>query len=236
LLINVLIVEDDPMVIKFNKFYLEQVQGFEIKAFAQSGEEALELIKQQKFDLILLDIYMPGITGLELLSQIRKMDKSIDVIVISAARDSLNIKKALQYGVVDYLIKPFEFERFKNALTSYIEREMIIKKQCDLSQEELDKHFLSSEQSNTINEVPKGLDKNTLKSIWHKILEINGDAFSTKKIAELSGISRVSMRKYLIFLEEIGVVKKEIIYGSMGRPIYKFRVIKQCIDFINDFL
>jgi CitB family two-component system response regulator MalR len=57
---------------------------------------------------------MPGINGLELLSKLRKTDKNVDVIIASAAKDSISIKKALQYGAVDYLIKPLEFECFNN--------------------------------------------------------------------------------------------------------------------------
>ena len=115
-MINVLIVEDDPMVAEFNKRYLNQVEGFKLKAVARSFEEAIEVLKTKDIQLILLDIFMPGLSGLELLSQIRKTDSEVDVIIVSAACDIQTIKKALKYGAVDYLIKPFEFERFNSAL------------------------------------------------------------------------------------------------------------------------
>lgn len=114
-MIRVLIVEDDPMVAEFNKHYLEQIGGFALRGIAASVDEGLKLLEKKEIDLILLDIFMPGLSGLELLSQIRKMGKGVDVIVVSAAADSYSIKKALQYGAVDYLIKPFEFERFREA-------------------------------------------------------------------------------------------------------------------------
>jgi CitB family two-component system response regulator MalR len=224
--INVLIVEDDPMVVKFNKYYLEQIDGFNLKGVASSAEEAFKVLKKEKIDLILLDIYMPGIDGLQLLAELRKMDKTIDVIVISAAKDSLSIKKAIQYGATDYLIKPFEFQRFSSAICAYRDREKFIKNQEFLSQEQLDNHFLYKEQGSDIIEFPKGLTKHTLKLVQDSILKMNETAFSTEELAAILGISRVSIRKYLNFLEETGSIKKEIIYGSLGRPTYKYKCIK----------
>jgi two-component system, CitB family, response regulator MalR len=236
LMISVLIVEDDPMVAKFNKYYLEQVGGFSLKGVASSAEEAFKVLHKEKIDLILLDIYMPGIDGLQLLAELRKMDKSIDVIVISAARDSLSIKKAIQYGAADYLIKPFEFQRFSSALCAYRDREKFIKNQELLSQEDLDNHFLNKEQGSNLIEFPKGLAKDTLKLVWDAILQMDETVFSTEEIAEVLGISRVSIRKYLNFLEEIGSIKKEVIYGSLGRPTYKYKRVKSNDSVIKDYI
>ena len=222
-MIKVLIVEDDPMVIKFNTHYLEQVEGFKLTAVARSAEDALDILKSKKIDLILLDIYMPGINGLELLSKLRKMDKSVDVMVVSAAKDSLSIKKALQYGAADYLIKPFEFERFKAALERYLKGENLIRIQDDLSQEDLDKHFLIRQQESSEVHIPKGLDKNTLRLTWENLLTLPDNYYSTEEIAQFVGISRISMRKYIFFLQEFGALKKDIVYGSPGRPIYKYK-------------
>jgi len=60
-MIKVLIVEDDPMVAKFNKYYLEQIEGFQLVAVASSAEAALKILEKEKIDLILLDIFIPGI-------------------------------------------------------------------------------------------------------------------------------------------------------------------------------
>lgn len=234
-LIKVLIVEDDPMVVKFNKYYLGQVGGFDLKGIAASSDEAFKILEKEPIDLILLDIYMPGINGLELLSQLRKTDKNIDVIIVSAAKDSISIKKALQYGAIDYLIKPFEFERFDSALSSYKNREKFMKSQKDMSQEELDL-LLHNEQQHTLKPFPKGLDRNTLNLVWNKILEIDDTPFSTDELACLVGISRVSIRKYLNFLEEIKSLTKEVIYGSLGRPVNRYRCSTSNTNSINNYL
>lgn len=138
--IKVLIVEDDPMVAKFNRHYLEQVEGFEFAGWVTTGEEAARMLAEQEIDLVLLDIYMPGTNGLQLLSALREQGSTADIIIISAASDNASIRKALQLGAVDYLIKPFEFARFQAALTGYKEKYYALMKQEEpLSQEQLDK-------------------------------------------------------------------------------------------------
>jgi CitB family two-component system response regulator MalR len=77
-----MIVEDDPMVAEFNKRYLEQIEGFTLAAVCGTVEEAMETLEREKVHMVLLDIFMPGKNGLELLSYIRGQDLPIDVLVI----------------------------------------------------------------------------------------------------------------------------------------------------------
>ncbi|KZL89553.1 response regulator [Clostridium magnum] len=236
-MIKVLIVEDDPMVAEFNKRYLKQVGGFELIAITRSFDEALAVLQDEKIDLVLLDIFMPGMSGLDLLAQIRKAGKEIDVIIVSAACDIQTIKKTLQYGAVDYLIKPFEFERFNTALTAYKETHTFMRDKDALNQEELDKLILvNKDQTQALTQIPKGLDKNTLRKVWTNIKEMKENIFSTGEMARNVGISRVSMKKYLDFLSEIGILKREAVYGSVGRPIYKYMCINSETDTINRYL
>jgi two-component system, CitB family, response regulator MalR len=232
-MINVLIVEDDPMVAEFNKRYLEQVEGFALKGIAISGDEALKIITRTEIDLILLDIYMPGLSGLELLSQIRKVGKGVDVIVVSAASDSSSIKKALRFGAVDYLIKPFEFDRFYEALANYRGRAALMQDQKKLSQMELDKEIFNKYSTIKQGELPKGLNRDTLKLVWEHIQGIEKESFSTEEISQRVGISRVSMRKYLSFLDQIGVLETDILYGPVGRPVNKHRAIMSKGDILK---
>jgi two-component system, CitB family, response regulator MalR len=221
-MIRVMIVEDDPMVAELNKMYLEKANGFQLVATAATVEEAICVIDSQEMDLILLDIFMPGKQGLELLTYLRKNEKEIDVIVISAASDMGRIQKALRYGAADYLIKPFEFERFNRALTTYQEKLKFIQNQQMVSQEELDQKVLHREEELIIEELPKGLTKDTLKQIWEAVRKMNNTPFSTEDIVKVIGISRVSVRKYLKFLNDIGVLEVKVTYGTVGRPVYQY--------------
>lgn len=239
--IKVLIVEDDPMVAKFNRHYLEQVQGFEFAGWATSGDEAQKILAEQEIDLILLDIYMPQTNGLQLLSLLRERGSGVDIIVISAASDNASIRKALQLGAVDYLIKPFEFSRFKAALSAYQAEYTLMKQQEPLSQEQLDKllrHPLEIEEDRTARTavLPKGLTEGTLASIWNTILTLQQPVFSTEDITAKAPISRISVRKYLAFLAEISVLDMEISYGAVGRPVYMYTVAAEGHEIIAHYI
>ncbi|HGN6581744.1 response regulator [Bacillus cereus] len=228
-MIKVLIVEDDPMVAMLNTHYLEQVGGFELVQAVNSVKSAIEILEKSRVDLVLLDIFMPEETGFELLMYIRNQEKESDIIMISAVHDMGSIKKALQYGVVDYLIKPFTFERFKEALTIYREKLTFMKEQQKISQSELDLLILQKEkrEPTVTKELPKGLTKQTLQLIWQKIESLNGRVFTTDEMAQLVGISRVSIRKYVMFLTDIGVLENEMMYQHVGRPVSKLRCVDQ---------
>ncbi|MDC2867929.1 response regulator [Bacillus sp. BP-3] len=227
-MIKVLIVDDDPMVLMLNKYYLEQVEGFELVRIVNSVEEAIQVLEAIHIDIVLLDTFISSDTGFKLLLDIRNKEKEIDVIIISAVHNMVNIKKALQYGAVDYLIKPFTLERFKEALSTYREKFKFMKSHSNIDQSELDKLILQKEKKEfSINkELPKGITTRTLQLIWKQIQSFHGKTFTTAEMAQLVGISRIAMRKYIIFLIEIGVLEEEIVYQQRGRPIITLR----CID------
>lgn len=229
-MIKVLIVEDDPMVAMLNTHYLEQVGGFELVQAVNSVKSAIEVLEKSRVDLVLLDIFMPEETGFELLMYIRNQEKEIDIMMISAVHDMGSIKKALQYGVVDYLIKPFTFERFKEALTIYREKFTFMKEQQKIKS--IGIRFVNftkkkKEEPTVTKELPKGLTKQTLQLIWQKIESLNGRVFTTDEMAQLVGISRVSIRKYVMFLTDIGVLENEMMYQHVGRPVSKLRCVDQ---------
>lgn len=236
--IKVLIVEDDPMVAKFNRHYLEQVEGFECAGWAPTGEVAVRMLSEQVIDLVLLDIHMPRTSGLQLLSTLREKGSMVDIIVISAASDNASIRKALQLGTVDYLIKPFEFARFQAALSAYREDYTLMKQQEPLNQQQLDKllrHPLGTEEDKTAA-LPKGLSEGTLESIWNTIQQLERPVFSTEDITEDAPISRISVRKYLAFLKDAGVLDMEISYGAVGRPVYMYTVTPVGHDIITKYI
>ena len=148
-MIEVLIIEDDPMVAKFNAIYLESIPGFTLAGIAPNAEEGWTLLQQKKVDLILLDVHMGNKTGLELLSDLRQSANPVDIIIITAANDRGSVQTALHYGAVDYLIKPFSFERFQEALIQYAGKFQVMTDNENVSQEEIDTFLLKSEKSPT---------------------------------------------------------------------------------------
>jgi len=240
-MIRVLIVEDDPMVAEMNRFYLEQVEGFGCMGWASSPDEALKLLESEEIDLVLLDLYMKAESGLALLAEIRRRGRPLDVIVISAASDKSSIQQALQNGVVDYLIKPFEFARFRDALDGYRERNRILRGRSNLDQAQLD--ALTRPNASTLNEggvrgatLPKGCTKPTLRLVWKAVEAAPEAAFSAEEIANAAGLSRVSAGKYLTVLHELNVLEMEAEYGGMGRPVQRYRILPDGRSLIAAYL
>ena len=233
-MIRILVVEDDPMVGKFHEHYIKQLKDFELIDTARTSEQALKFLEKQSYDLVLLDIFMPGIDGLQLLKEIRNKNFNVDVIVISAANEKEQIQTAMRFGAVDYIIKPFEFERFNLALNNYKLRRTNLENLTQVKQEDLDKN-LTIKETPSDTSVPKGLDKNTLKLIWEIILK-QENMFTTDEIASSAGISRVSIRKYLEFFKSLNVLSLELHRGSVGRPIYKYKCLDKSSSIINHYV
>jgi CitB family two-component system response regulator MalR len=223
-MIKVLIVEDDPMVAELNRRYLEKIEGFRLVGIVANGETALTFLKENTVELVLLDIFMPGINGLETLAAIRREQYGVDVIVVTAARDSRSVQAALRQGAVDYLIKPFDFERFQTALNGFKKRAHLIRREGDLCQADLDQQIFSQTlQSDSV--LPKGVDRNTMKRVWEQICQAKGE-FTAEEMANYVGISQVSMRKYLKHLQNMELLSVDISYGAVGRPVYRYRCIQ----------
>jgi CitB family two-component system response regulator MalR len=240
-MIHVLLVEDDPMVAELNRLYVNRVEDFEVAASVRSAPEAQRVLRSRTVDLILLDIFMAGQSGLELMAEIRAQALDVDVIFVTAARDTQTINRTLQLGAVDYLIKPFEFERLKQALENYRETRMRMRKDNPVSQTELD-NCLGRRPGGSRAEqpLPKGLDRVTLERVCSAVFAWPKQApwFTAEEIAGQVGLSRVSVRKYCEFLCGIKVLKMEHGYGSVGRPVHRFAVqkahLKEAWRFLQD--
>lgn len=226
---RVLIVEDDPMVAKINKTYIEKVEGFKIIGICKDEVETLKFIRKNKIDLIILDVYLPRGDGISILNKLRLGKINSDVIMVTASNEVDKIEETLKLGVIDYLIKPFEFERLKQALEKYKSRKGLLKGKDDITQEELDKLLNKKNKDNKDNKdntkTPKGLNKYTLNSIINFLKNNDIDAFTAEEISLKLDVSKVTIRKYMDYLEDLGYIVKKIEYGNLGRPSYIYEKI-----------
>lgn len=216
-MVDVLIVEDDPMVAELNKKYLHMVPGFNLVANVVNGEQALHFIHDNHVDLILLDVFMPKLNGLELLQHIRISYPKIDIIMVTAACNTNDIQAALRLGVIDYIVKPFTFGRLRTALISYQERIRLLSSSKILNQNQLDDRIFAKPVSQN-KSLPKGIDRQTLKKVREVIIDYNKE-FSMSDIVELIPLSRISLKKYLDYLEDLGELESHLTYLSIGRPV-----------------
>lgn len=226
-MIRVMLVEDDPMVAELNRLYVNKVDDFTVVAAAASGGEAMRVLETQPVDLILLDVFMPGPNGMDLLAGIRAADLEVDVIFVTAARDTKTISRALKLGAVDYLIKPFEFERMKQALEQYRATHRLMQEAQPASQADLDRVILRPALATKAPEsLPKGLDRHTLDRIWTALQAWPlGSGFTSEEVAHQVGLTRVSVRKYLEFLHSLQVLRMEPSYGPVGRPVHRYALL-----------
>ncbi|TYO97449.1 two-component system response regulator DctR [Desulfallas thermosapovorans DSM 6562] len=219
--IRVLIIEDDPMVIEVNTQFVNNVPGFQVCGTAKTSGEALKKLRDARYHLALLDIYLPDMDGVTLLREIRKKGIGIDVIMVTAAQDAEIIQNVFRYGAVDYIIKPFKFNRLKRALESYADMHKCFQKSV-LNQSELDKLTMTRITSGRETEtLPKGLNQVTFKQVLICLLK-EGNNLSAEEVAGKLGLARVTARRYLEYLESIGKVRAKFQYGSVGRPVKRY--------------
>ena len=224
-MIEVMIVEDDPMVMEINSKFLKRIQGFILYKAVSNLNDAKKFILIKKPDLILLDVYLPRENGIDLLKWVRGRELDIDIILITADKTIERVQEAFRYGVVDYLIKPFSFERFKESLIQFRDRYNQFKKSDIIEQEELDKFISSSNVSQSENNLPKGVNKYTYRVILDEIEKGNYEVFTAEDLSEKLGIARATVRRYLEYMQRENKVEKFIEYGKVGRPQYKYHKI-----------
>ncbi|MEX2414537.1 MAG: response regulator [Paenibacillaceae bacterium] len=225
-MIRVLLVEDDPMVQEVNREFIERVEAFKIVGIASDGIEGMAKIKELLPDLVILDIYMPQQNGIKTLQQIRQEELEVDVIMITAANDTRTIQNILHNGAIDYIIKPFKFERVKQALESYRSKKLKLEHDVTLSQVELDHlMFGKTKEAASVN-LPKGLQESTLEQIMIYLTE-QSLSRSAEEVSEGVGLARVTARRYLDYLEKIGKVSIDIQYGGIGRPINRYILLSK---------
>lgn len=128
---KVIVTKDDPMVASINRQYIEKNRLLKVTAQFSNGEETLCFLKNHDADFLVLDVYMPVMDGIELLRTLRKINKYIHIIMVTAANDMNQVKELLSLGVLDYLIKPFEAERFNLAIEKFLKRKKTLNKIID---------------------------------------------------------------------------------------------------------
>ena len=214
---NVLIVEDDPMVAMINEQYVNRHKDFKVVGKCKDGELALSYIQENPVDLIILDVFMPRMNGFETLRELRKQHKSVDVIMVTAANDRESLEEALHLGIVDYLVKPFTFDRFKIALDKFISQKKLLQDFDTLNQSNID--FIIDKTKKTSQEVfPKGIQDKTLQAILSCLKNNRSKEITSDFISEQTGLTSVTVRRYMSYLEENGTVIGELNYETGGRP------------------
>ncbi|MBX7273375.1 MULTISPECIES: response regulator [Stutzerimonas stutzeri subgroup] len=226
---RVLIVEDDPMVMRLNVDYLARLEGVELVGQCESVPAALELLEREAVDLLLLDVYLRNRSGLEVLRHLRAQDRNTDAVLITAASEIETVRAAQRLGARDYLVKPFSFERFRDAVEACRRaREALSRLPDQLGQGDIDRLFSQAPATDLRRpgDLPKGLTPASLAQVALAILALDEDGFTSETLLPATGMSRVSVRKYLKHLSDAQLLEESFHYGQIGRPSFRYR----CLD------
>ncbi|WP_043618474.1 response regulator [Nonomuraea candida] len=219
-MIRVLVVDDDFMVARIHSGYVSRVPGFGVVSVAHNGADALAAAAELRPDLVLLDVYLPDMSGLEVLKALR----DVDVLVISAARDVPTVREAMRGGAVNYLIKPFTAAALTERLQRYADtRDHLTAIGPEARQDDVDRLFGAYKGAHkSVGPMPKGLSPATCALVADTLREA-GRGLSAAEAAELTGLSRVSARRYLEHLCAAGQAEFRPRYGTAGRPEHRYR-------------
>ncbi|MEU8649984.1 response regulator [Streptomyces sp. NPDC048737] len=216
-MIDVLVVEDDFMVARIHRGFVDGVEGFRVVGTADCGERALTAAAELEPDLVLLDLYLPDMFGLDVVPRLRSAGHDCDVMVISAAREAEAVRSAVRHGVVDYLLKPFDAEELRDRLERYGTRRGELGAGVVRGQADVDRALGRVAAPAAAPALPKGMSVETSELV-ERALRTAGGTLSAAECATLVGISRVSARRYLEHLAVTGRAVVSLRYGQAGRP------------------
>ncbi|WMI60532.1 response regulator [Streptomyces rochei] len=219
--IGVLVVDDDFMVARVHRAFVERVEPFRVVGVAGTGEEALTALAELRPDLVLLDLYLPDLFGLDVIPRLRAAGHDCDVMVISAAREADAVRGAVRHGVVDYLLKPFEFEDLRVRLERYAVQRGRLLGTVVRSQADVDR-VLAGAAAPVAPALPKGMSAETAELVERTLRAAEG-TLSASECAALTGVSRVSARRYLEYFHSVGRADVSLRYGVAGRPERRYR-------------
>ncbi|MFJ8653284.1 response regulator [Streptomyces rochei] len=219
--IGVLVVDDDFMVARVHRAFVERVEPFRVIGVAGTGEEALTAVAELRPDLVLLDLYLPDLFGLDVIPRLRAAGHDCDVMVISAAREADAVRGAVRHGVVDYLLKPFEFEDLRVRLERYAVQRGRLLGTVVRSQADVDR-VLAGAAAPVAPALPKGMSAETAELVERTLRAAEG-TLSASECAALTGVSRVSARRYLEYFHTVGRADVSLRYGVAGRPERRYR-------------
>lgn len=224
---SVIIIEDDPMVSAINLKYTQMNSNLEVIGQFKNGREALEFLETHDADLAIVDLYMPVMNGLEFMQELRNRKHPIDIIVVTAANDAEHIRQLLSLGVIEYLIKPFEYERFNQALSTFMEYKENLSSEEPLTQHQLDLLLRRNTTELTpLDPLGKGLQQRTLDLILNCMKEHRKKGLTSEQLSQVTNLSRVTIRRYMTYLIERELVISEVDYSTGGRPSILYRYLE----------
>ncbi|MBF4595531.1 response regulator [Curtobacterium flaccumfaciens] len=209
----VLVVDDDFHVADLHRRQVDEVLGFRALEPVGTLAAARSALSSGTVDLVLVDVYLPDGSGLELLRSI-----DTDAFVLSAASDSGTVRRAMRSGALAYLIKPFTAGVLAERLQAYARSRNVLDERSTLDQEAVERAFRILHTGDSGGASPSRAATAAL------VLEqlVTGEERSAAEVAAAIGVSRATAQRYLAQLTADGTVAMQLRYGAAGRPEHRY--------------
>ncbi|WP_297433619.1 response regulator [uncultured Cetobacterium sp.] len=198
---NKMLIIDDSEEICFaiSEFFI--YKGWSVET-ANSVEKSLEILKDRKFDIILIDYNMPYINGAVGVKLIRALDKEVSIIALTVEGEEVVAESFFEAGANDFAIKPIKMLDLFSRVNVHLNN----------------KKRLKDEES-----LPKGIDKNTLNIVLG-CLSNKKEYIDVDEISNLTGVATKTVNRYMNYLLDEEKVVLNNIYGKIGRPKKEYRL------------
>jgi response regulator of citrate/malate metabolism len=222
-MIRTLVVDDDFHVAHAHARSVAKVPGFTVVGEARSAAEAHRMITTDRPDLLLLDMYLPDRTGLDLVRQLAAEPGGSgvpDFILITAARDIESVRAAIQLGAIYYLVKPFAFAALREQLEAYLQWRQRLSQAREADQDTVDTLY-----SMLRSPAADARQRRRLPATMARVLDVvagSPDPLGAADVAEYLGVSRPTAQRYLATLVNRGLVDLDLAYGATGRPEHRY--------------
>ncbi|MFF5793019.1 response regulator [Paeniglutamicibacter sp. NPDC012692] len=213
--LRVLVVDDDFRVAALHASYVDEVPGFTALTPVHDARMVPRVVAEEKPDLLLLDVYLPQGSGLDLLATL-----DVDAFVLSAATEADAVRTAIRRGALGYLVKPFDPKLLAARLRSYARYRRQLDSATVLDQGAIDRAqrtLLAGDDAGTA--VPTPTEQAVLAAV-----AATGEPATVMQVATAVGISRATAQRYLATLVQAGSLRLELTYGSRGRPEHRYLV------------
>lgn len=199
--LRILIVDDHPLFSHGVKTLLESKQGFEVVGLATNGEEAVELAKILQPDVVLMDIRMPGLNGIEATRQITSLSQNIKVLIVTMFEDDASVFTAMRVGARGYILKDADREEILRAIRAVGEGEAIFSPEIA---SRLIEYFSTAKPATSVEAFPE------LSAREREVLYMIADGANNAKIAESLNLSKKTVANYItVIMNKLQVQDRE---------------------------
>ncbi|KGY12485.1 chemotaxis protein CheY [Vibrio tubiashii] len=221
---NVLIIEDDSDIASLHRQFIRRDNRFQHIEIAGSLAQARKLLEKTRFDLAIVDNYLPDGLGIDLIADMQRWAQRPESVLVTAASDVDTVQKALRFGAFDYLVKPLDYQRLNQSLEKFCTTQHTLNHGQKLLQDELDDLF----QRGQVKLKPKSADLYTLKQIISQFNHAHVE-MSVSAIADIFAISKSTARRYLDTAVDNGDLEAFLEHGKVGRPTRIYRRPKKVV-------